>query len=457
MEKRVFGLLFGLLLLPFALSMNLEVSSVPVQDSFILELNEPAVFELSITNLDDSGDFEIYSLVGVDISPESFVLNSGDERKMKINVVPQESLRQKRELPLNFIYKIKNSKNEISENSLSMRIIGIDSIFSITPENINPGSDKISLLLKNNLNKGFDNVGFKFTSAFFDVEETISFEPKEIKEVDLNFDKKFIGSLNAGKYLMNSKVSLDGKSDNVEAQINFLEQENIESSESNGGFLVRRIDLVKKNVGNVRKTAHYELEKNFISYLFTTYSINPNKIDSEGFKRVYYWEKELIPGDELNLRIETNWFYPFIILILIFLGVYFIRKSIYRNLELRKKVSFVKTKGGEFALKVSVIVKAKNFVERIRVVDKLPQLVKLYDKFGAIRPDSIDLNNRRLEWNLDSLNNGESRIFTYIIYSKIGVVGRFELPNANAVYERDGKVKETSSNRSFYINEPEKL
>ena len=69
-------------------------------------------------------------------------------------------------------------------------------------------------------------------------------------------------------------------------------------------------------------------------------------------------------------------------------------------------------------------------------------------------PDKIDLENRKLEWRIDSLNKDETRIFTYIIYSKIGIVGRFELPETKAIYEQDGQIKEASSNRSFYVNEP---
>ena len=93
---------------------------------------------------------------------------------------------------------------------------------------------------------------------------------------------------------------------------------------------------------------------------------------------------------------------------------------------------------------------AKKYLERIKIVDKIPHLVKLYERFGAIEPDKIDTNNRRIEWNIESLNKQEERIFTYIIYSKIGVVGRFELPEAKAVYEKEGKVKHATSNRSFY-------
>jgi hypothetical protein len=89
-------------------------------------------------------------------------------------------------------------------------------------------------------------------------------------------------------------------------------------------------------------------------------------------------------------------------------------------------------------------------------VDKIPLIVNLYERYGAIAPDKVDTVNKRLEWNIDMLNAGEERIFSYIIYSRIGVVGRFELPSARALYERDGEVKDVLSNRAFFINEPKK-
>ena len=144
-------------------------------------------------------------------------------------------------------------------------------------------------------------------------------------------------------------------------------------------------------------------------------------------------------------------------IIILIIGLFIIiKKSIEKDVSLRKHVSFVKTRGGEFALKVSIRIKAKKFIERINIIDKLPPLVKLYERYGTFTPDKVDLNNRRLEWNIPTLNSGEERVFTYIIYSKIGIVGRFELPSAKVIYEKEGKVKETTSNRSFFINEPKK-
>lgn len=45
------------------------------------------------------------------------------------------------------------------------------------------------------------------------------------------------------------------------------------------------------------------------------------------------------------------------------------------------------------------------------------------------------------------------RTLSYIIYSKVGVLGRFALPVARAVYQREGKVYEAGSNQAFLVTE----
>jgi len=42
---------------------------------------------------------------------------------------------------------------------------------------------------------------------------------------------------------------------------------------------------------------------------------------------------------------------------------------------------------------------------------------------------------------------------TYIIYSKVGVLGRFALPTATAIYEKEGNIHETESNKAFFMAE----
>src|SRR3989304_4802339 len=109
---------------------------------------------------------------------------------------------------------------------------------------------------------------------------------------------------------------------------------------------------------------------------------------------------------------------------------------------MKKKVTFVNAKGGEFALKVAVTVGAKKYVERVNVTDHLPPLVKLYERFGGEKPTRVNEAARRIEWNLGNMMPGEKRVLQYVIYSKVGVMGRFSLPSARAVYEKDGEIHE---------------
>ena len=340
--------------------------------------------------------------------------------------------------------------------------MNLERAITITPENINPQSKNINIEIKNRATYDFKDLKLRFSSVFFDnYASTIELTSLGSKTISIPLDNTKLKKQDAGQYLMNAQIENQGiiaKKDNI---IKFVEKANIETQTTNEGFIIKRTEIIKKNIGNVKERVTITVEKSFLSYLFTTYKTKENikpATSFEGFNRVYAWEKELIPDDELSVVVTTNWFFPILILIFIIVAIILIKKYVERDFLFRKSVSFVRTKGGEFALRVTLRIRAKKYAERINITDKLPHLVNLYEKFGAVPPHKIDIHNRRLEWNIESMNKGEERIFSYIIYSsKIGVVGKFELPSAKAVYERDGNIKETTSNRSFFINEPKKL
>ncbi len=113
----------------------------------------------------------------------------------------------------------------------------------------------------------------------------------------------------------------------------------------------------------------------------------------------------------------------------------------------------MKTKGGEFALRVMVNVKAHKNLENVSITEKIPAIVKVHENFGALKPSSVNLNYRRLQWSLGNLQAGEERTFSYVVYSKVGVVGRFSLPESVAIFEENGKISETFSNKVFFLSE----
>ena len=453
MRKRVLFLAI-LLLLPIISAIELDVSTKPISNTVITDLNEPAVFDLTIRNLGETDNFEIYSLVGVDIAPQmTGIINSGNSSTFRIEVLPQSAL-QSRKGFFTFEYRIKDSKNDIQKETLTLNIADLSSSFSIEPKPITPKSEEITIDIKNKVMKNFPELKIKMSSAFFENEEVISLESLGSHTLTIPIDKDKIKILSAGQFLMNTRIESLGKIGTIESIIKFLEQEDIEITENKEGIIITRTELIKKNIGNIRKTTSITSEKNLISFLFTTTNIPPTSRKISGFIVRYNWEKDLIPNEELKVILKTNWFFPIIIILLIFGIITAIRKTIDLDLQLRKQVSFVKTKGGQFALKVTLRLKSKTHLDKIRIIDKMPPLVNLYEKFGSIHPDKIDLKNRRIEWDLQSLNEDEERIFSYIIYSKVGIIGRFELPEARAIYEKEGKIKYATSNRSFFINEP---
>lgn len=448
-----------IILINLVSAINLQIEKRTISDVIIKEMDNPAVFEFSIKNLGGSDRFEIYSLVGVDISPkEAFDLNSGETKIIRVEVKASESVKKSSGY-YTFVYKIKSSNTGTQEDKLTIRIVNLKDALWLGADNINPDSDKITVYLENKENFNFSSIEAEISSVFFNVKEKFSLPALERKLFAVNLDKEKLRTLLAGPYILTANIKVENITETLESTIKFLEKSGLLTKETREGILISRYEIEKRNEGNLITLAEINTRKDVFSRLFTTFSILPDKTERKGFFVSYSWQKELRPGETLKVIIKTNWLFPAIILIAVLLIIFFIQIYLTSDVILKKRINYVKTKstkGGEFALKVSINVKARRFVEKIEVLDKLPPIVKLYERYGTIAPDRIDEKNKRLAWNIESLNAGAETVLSYIIYSKIGVVGKFELPTATAVYEKQGKIKETSSNKVFFVNEPRK-
>jgi len=431
------------------ISADVTVKEEAVSSMAILELNMPAIYNLDITNNGASDTFQIYTLVGLDLEPkEKFYISQGDTERIVVKIYPKNIAPY-----YNFEYKIKGEKMGIQKEGLVMNAVGLKDVFSIKAEEISPDSENIIIHFENKGGQSFDAVDLSLSSTFFEESYSFSVGPFEEKNLTIELDKDKIKEITAGNYIIESKIQVENISATQDSSlITFNEKAGIETTTSSEGFFIARYESEKTNEGNVPTEVSIVISKNILSIPFTVFNVDYNKREINKFTVTYTFKKEINPTESLKVISRTHWW----ILILIIIAIVVISLQIYNSQKLiiRKRVSFVKTKGGEFALKVTLILKARGFVENIRLIDKIPYMVKLFERYGAVQPDRIDETNRRLEWNISGLRRGEERIFTYIIYSKIGVVGKFELPEAEAIYEAEGKPKETSSNRAFYINEP---
>jgi len=456
MKKEIVLLFSVLFALQFVAAINLDIEKTSSNEALVLDLNVPATFDLEITNLGSTNDFEFYNLLGFSMFPVGTVhINGGQTKEVRLEISPIGEFDQRGSYTLQYFIR-GNDKTE-QEETVTFRIIELKDAFEIGSNEINPDSDSIEIYIKNKYNLDFKNIDAEFSSAFFELNENFDLGLLEQKKFEIELKDEEIKKLTAGFYTLNAEIKTEGKTANVEGTIKFTEKTLVTSTSRDYGFFVNTKIIKKTNEGNVIEESETVIQKNIVSRLFTTFSPEPDTSERKGSVVEYTWAREIKPGESLEIFVKTNWLFPLVVILLIITSTLLIRRYANTKLVLKKKVTFVQAKGGEFALKVSILVHSKSYVERVNLVERLPPLVKVHERFGGEQPVRIDEKTRRIEWNFEKLEAGERRMISYIIYSKVGVVGRFALPTATAIYDQEGKIKEVESNRAFFVAEEKEI
>ncbi len=449
------ALLFLCLAVSVSAQAKFEIEKTPIRTTVFRETSEPAVFNFTIKNNQAFSDlFDIYTYAGgVEILPKTSITVAAKESVTFLVTITLNKNVRKNYGFYTFAYSVRGRKSETIEDRFTLKITEIDDALVLSADNINPGAGYASVHLENKENVYIKDMKIKLSSVFFDYSETFDIAPMSVKDFQISLSKERMTGLLAGQYLMTTQLEVERYLKEIESSLKFTEKEGIEADQSSSGVLIKMETITRKNTGNTPNVAEIVVSRNLISRIFTTFNIEPDKVNREGFVVKYSWVRELKPNDSVKVNVKTNYLLPLIILILIIIGVIAIKIYSVTYLKLNKEVVYAKTKGGEFALKVILRVKAKKDLEKVNIVDKLPPIVKLHESFGANHPTKVDLKNRRIEWNIEHIQKGEERIFSYYVFSKMGILGKFELPAATAIYEYDEKIKETVSNRTFFVAE----
>ncbi len=452
MKKRFLLVMFTLLLfLPLISAISLEIEEANSDVAMIRGLDMPAIFDLKITNLGNADYFMFYNFFGADTLPKGTVLiNGGETKDVSVGVYPREDFKQ--EGRIKFDIYIKGESGEITY-PLTVNMIDLEDAFEVGAEEFKPDSNKVSVYIKNKVNFNFNNIQANFKSPFFNFDKTFSLSPYQKESFEITLNKEDFKDLMAGFYTLDVKVDISNKKEDISGVIRFSEKDIVTSSQDEYGLIIYTKKISKVNEGNVISDSSTVLKKSIISRLFTSFSPEPDIVERKGFSVYYTWERKLKPGEQVQIVVKTNWLLPLLAILLIITIVILSKQFSKTDLSLKKKVSFVKAKGGEFALKVSVIVTARKFVEKVNIIDRLPLMAKLHERFGGEMPKKVDEKNKKIEWHFDKLQAGESRMISYIIYSKVGVLGKFALPTTTAIYEREGEIHEAESNHAFFIAE----
>lgn len=444
-----------LLATPFIVAVNLNIEQENSKEVIINGIDHPAIFDLKVKNLGASDNVQFYNLLGFSMAPKGTVsLLTGEEKAINLMVYPKENFKYNGYYTFKYFIRGQDS-TEIS-SALTIKFVDLKDMFEVGSAEISPGKNSMKIYIYNKENFDFENVDVKFTSPFFKIEKSFPLGANEKQEFNVELDKEDFKKLMAGFYTLNADISTYGKTTEVEGTIKFVEKDILTSTKSDSGIIINTQVISKKNEGNLVAQIETVIKKNIISRLFTSFSPHPDSAERKGLSVYYTWVREINPGDDLEITVITNWLLPFMAVLFIIVIVIVAKLYSTTNLVIRKRVSFVRAKGGEFALKVSLLVNARSYVEKVSITERLPPLVKLYDRFGSERPKRINEKARKLEWEFEKLEKGETRVLSYIIYSKIGVIGKFALPTATAIYEKDGRIHEAESNRAFFVAEQRK-
>ncbi|HLF53740.1 MAG TPA: hypothetical protein VI544_01035 [Candidatus Nanoarchaeia archaeon] len=444
------GLLLIISLMGSVSALNLEVEEIEKTPVVISELEDPAVFDFVIDNKGSGQDIEIYSLVGALFEPKgTFYLPSG-ESTIEVKVYPGQSARAK-DGNYAFEYQIKGEGADIFKDQLTIKIVKLKDVLKIEPQSIYYGDLKAAIKVRNVQNIAISDANLDINSVFFDGSEKISLGPFESTEISLPIKTANIRDLAAGPYVVEYDLEIGGENAKIENTVSYQERKNIATEKTKSGWIIRAVTITKTNEGNLAVSDRIEVKKNILTRLFTSFSNSPLSSERRGLFVYYMWERDLNPAESWSVEVRTNYTLPFALILLILFSAGAVYVYSRTALVVGKRCSFVRTKGGEFALKITLQVKARKPIDNIELFDRIPMATKLYTKTGM--PHKFDERLGRLSWKIDRLNSGEERIFSYIIYSTIRIVGRLELSPATAHFVQDGKPTYVHSNRTYFVSD----
>jgi hypothetical protein len=454
MKKGISLLVFSLLFASALVSADvLTIEKNDAGSVVISGSKNPANFDFVITNNGFTDNFEIYTLIGITMTPRgTFKLESGVPTPVHVQAYPNADIRKKFRGVYIFDYELRSPSNGIMKDKLAIKIVDLSDVVKITPRSIKPSDDFATISIQNTENTQMDAVKIDLESPFFKTEKTISLKPYEQVNVTVPIEKQDTQRLIAGQYDIKTDVQFDDAKSSFTTSVSYLEQSGIAVTTTNQGLIISKKTIEKRNEGNIVANAEVESTKNILTRLFTVTSPKADVVEKHGLFVTYIWHKDLSPGETLKVEVTTNYTVPFILVILVIVIIVGVKLYAWTPVLVTKHATIVRTRGGETAIKVRLVVKAHSHADSVQVIDRIPAMMKMYDKAGT-RPDKIDESTRRMVWNIPRLNAGEERVYTYIVYSSLRTVGRLELGPATVIYEKNGKTHEHFSNRAFVASE----
>ncbi|MDP6642116.1 MAG: hypothetical protein QGF74_01930 [Candidatus Nanoarchaeia archaeon] len=470
MRKIVILLIVILLLTPNVYSQRLYVTDQSLIDK--VYPGGTGVFELSVRNNQNVADTffvtpDEFSVApfsdifeNIDIEEGTLQIKANSVEKTLVRVRLREDIKPDKSYRTFVRIRSSSNPNHKTDHDLIVSVIPPEQLVEITSnilDEIVPGrKSSINIELKNKINVILEDVIILIESELFKEELKLKLFPYQETIKTIEFEIPPITS--PGDYTLIITATQENKlRGSFVKDFKIIRNPNInEKSEKDSGFLTSTINLVKSNNGNLKVKEAFVVELNGFKRMFTTYNIDPDKIDNGNVE----WNFELQPGESFNITAETDYrsIFIFIIVLLVFsIVVYYLYG---KKVSVKKAVFKVKDdKGGISEIKVLLHIKNRlTNLKDVEIIDIAPNLVKPKHEFGTLKPAKMQRGGRgiRMLWTLKELLDGEERVISYEIESQLHIVGKLVLPRAKVRYKRKGKIVEVYSNKLTYFSTKER-
>lgn len=448
--KKYVVLLIGCFLLMncvYAVELNHTIGD----NVIVAEYGNSLSFDLEVTNV-SSGVYNVFTLSDVYIRPDDKIfLATGQDWKETFTIEPMNRLLATEGTHI-IVYTLNHRDVEKFDGRLVVKVVSLANAVEVESDFVELNSESIDINIRNLYNINMDNLSVKLSSILFDVEKKFNLNGEDVVlTVPISVEK--LKTIKAGVYLIEATFLTPSGEVIVDGNIYLNEKKGINTFEDNGGWIFQTSSVTKVNSGNTVEDVNIEISRNIFTRFFTSFNEEPLSVVRDGLGVKYVWSKKLGPSDVYEVTATTNHLYPIFILIVIILIYVGLKRFFTTKLVVEKSVTPIKTKNGEFALRVRLSVRAKRELENVVLVDRVPKTVKIYKKFGISNPDEVDVATRALKWNVGDLNAGEERLYTYVVYSRVGYVGKFVLPSAVSRYKYNEEINQVESNSVFFLAE----
>jgi hypothetical protein len=443
-----------LVLLLFVISLVHSISFTQYIDNNIIikEYPKPITFNLSIDDIPPS-NYNFYTTSDFYLEPSDFfIVSEKTDLFFNLKATPMN-----RVLNHNGSYVLSYSLNDRENDKkynqkIILEIMSISDITKVYSDLINLNSTELNLNIENQNNLEIKNLRASFKSILFDIEADFDLSPLSTHSLKVPISNEELRKIGGGSYIIEVVFFTPNSNISTQGFLYINEKKDVIYDQKDKGFFIKTTNISVFNTGNTYEDARIEIRKNILHRLFTSFSEEPIFSYREGNDYIFVWNKRLAPAKGYTISAKTANFMPFIVIILVIILIFGIKRFLRTKIVVLKTVSQINTKNNEFALRVRIILKAKANVQDISLVDKIPGFVKVYKKSMTL-PDEIDAATRRFKWNISDMNAGEERHFSYIVYSRVGYVGKFVLPSSICYFKYKDEVVQVKSNSVFYVSE----